>query len=271
MEREQETQELNTPAPAETSTQALPPTPPVESPSINSDGRALYLSVLADKNREIENLQRQVKESQKQPERVISPQEESSFFEKPLTNTKELIKSELASQLAPMYDFINNFQKTSQYDVLKRDIRVRNPAIANLLTPDIEAYVDQAMAGIQPTEQNLVGVILQVKGAQAAGLLTTAPITNGNTTSSAVPTTVQQTPPSNQAPNLTVPAHLRPSTPPAPRLDSNESAPKRPLSENERRLMREWGMTEEEYRTGQVKNDDNVGAMILEPDLKPKK
>lgn len=271
MEREPQEQPESTPTQVESSTptQNLPPTPPVDSPSISTDGRALYQAVLLDKNKEIERLQRELENSKKQPEKVLTQQEESAFFEKPLTNTKELIKSELQQQLAPMYDFINNFQQTSRYDTIKRGIKAQNPAIAGLLTPDIEPYVDQAMSGIAPTEQNLIGVILQVKGAQAAGLLTTAPQTTQTTVNNPITTTVTQ-PPTQQAPNLTVPAHLRPSAPPAPKLDTSDNQPKRPLSENERRLMREWGMTEEEYRTGQVRNDDNVGPMVLEPDTKPK-
>lgn len=256
MEREQEQEEQVSTQPEQTSTETTPTNPPaVESPSIDSTGRALYLQVLGDKNREIERLQRELEAKQKPVEQPLTPEQEQRFFTNPISEIRDLIRSEVAQANAPLLGFVQSLQKNDAYSQAKRAIG-NNPVLANLLREN-ESYVDEMMKGVEPTEANITAAIFQVNGLKAAGLIpTSTPASN----SVIVPANTQsQNPVPNQPVNTTIPPHLRPSSPPVPQ--DRQQPYKKPLDENERRLMRELGMTEEEYRAGQAE-----GATILEPE-----
>lgn len=244
-----------------TETPVTPQTSQVqESPSTDTTGRLLYLQTLGDKNREIERLSRELAEKNKPVEQPITPQQEQKFFESPMTSTRDLIRSELDQALAPIMDVVRGFRNESAYDKVKNQIK-QNPALAPILARN-EKYVDQMMQNIEPTETNIAAAIFQAEGLRAAGFVqdsTAAP----NTQPIIQPTNTPAA--GNQQPvNPMIPAHLRPSAPPAP-VDKQKPYVK-PLDENERLLMRMWGMTEQEFREGQVRNEDNVGAMVIEPE-----
>lgn len=261
MEREEHSEQPPT-QPEETSTSQTQQTSQIpETPSTDTTGRALYLSVLQDKNREIDTLRQQL--SQKQQEAAkpapITPAQEQEFFANPVSTTRDLIKQELTEALAPFKGFIQQNQSETEYQRIKRTLR-DNPVLGNLLKEN-ESLVDQLMNGATVNENNVMAAIFQANGLKAAGLLNNQnqPITPQNTQASS------QQPPVNQQPqNMSTPPHLRPTPPAAPRLDN--APPKRQFTENEKRLMREWGMTEDEYLAGQIKNEDNVGALTLEPE-----
>ena len=261
MEQEQDSQD------SEQSTQqeeiSTPPNQipqvPQESPSISSDGRSLYLQVLGEKNREIERLQSQLAQKQEAPLPVVTPEQNSKFFESPATATQELIRRELDIALAPLKDFVGTFKKTDAYSQLKDTYR-NDPFLGKHLVEN-EQYVDQIMKNIDPTQANLQAAIVQVIGLKGLGALPN----NGNPPSQApvVINNPQATPINPNPISMQNPPHLRPSAPAAPK--DTPTAYKKPLDENERRLMRELEMTEEEYREGQKE-----GSLIIEPETTPK-
>lgn len=262
MERDDNQQEQTSSTPEETSTSqtTTPSTQQNVTPSTDTEGRTLYLSVLTDKNREIARLQQELEDRKKEPPKPITQEQEQTFFTNPLTSTKELIRQELQEQLSPFRQFIEQNSRVSKYDQLKNQIKLSQ--LGNLLKEN-EQIVDQLMQGADPTEATISAAIFQAAGLRASGMLGNQPAPQ---TQSNVAINNNPTPQNNQPPiNMSVPPHLRPSAPPAPRENNNQpNYP--PLTENERTLMRLWGMNEKQYREGQVRNDDNVGALIIEPD-----
>lgn len=257
MEREAEIQESqHQTTPDETSTNQTPVVQTNVTPSTDTEGRALYFSVLKDKNAEIQRLEAQLAEARKTPQAPITPEQEQGFFTNPLTSTKELIRTELTEQLAPFRAFIEQNNRISKYDQLKN--QMKGGLLGNYLKEN-ESLVDQLMQGAEPNENNMSAAILQAAGLRAIGLVP------GSSTQNIV---VNNPPVNNNNPspvNMTTPPHLRPSAPPAVR--GNDNKPNyAPLTENERLLMRQWGMTEQQYREGQVRNEDNVGALVIEPE-----
>jgi hypothetical protein len=257
METEEVSEELVTPESIQQEEISTPtPTQPVvTSPSISTDGRDLYLSVLRDKEAEIKRLNDRLNAPPPVAPKVVTPEDNQRFFSEPVSAVKDLVSSELERQLAPLLKFVGGMQQTTAYDNLKNQIKA-NPRLAKVLQEN-ETYVDQLMKGADPTESNITAAILQIAGARAAGLLddqipVTAPVQNP-------PVPVINQTPQNPV-SMTNPPHLRPSSPPAPR---ENNAPKlRELTENERRLCREWNMTPAEYLKGQEGD-----SIVMEPDV----
>jgi hypothetical protein len=265
MEREQETQESESIQQEETSTPATPnPNPyqvPTDRPSTDSEGRQLFLAVLGEKERKIQELEARINSKPPEPPRQITQEEEQSFFSTPKSATRDLIREELSTQLAPLMSFVGSFPKRTALDTIKDQIR-QDPRFGAILTEN-ETYIDQMLQGAEPTEANVKSALLTVYGAKQMGLINSPTINNPPVNAP----TINGNPPPNQQPaNMTIPPHLRPSAPAAPRDESKQ--PVKPLTENEIRLAREWGMTAEEYRAGQQE-----GSLIIEPEItaKPKK
>lgn len=260
MERDDSQQEQQSTQQEETSTNQTPLTQPNVTPSTDTEGRVLYMSVLTDKNREIARLSEELESARKsqQNSKPITPEQEQGFFTNPLTSTKELIRQELGEQLAPFRAFIEQNTRISKYDSLKNQVRLG--PLGNLLKEN-EQLVDQLMQGAEPTDATISAAIFQAAGLRASGMLGNQPSNAPQNT----PVTNQPPTPNNKPVDMTIPPHLRPSAPSAPRNNNNQpNYP--PLTENERTLMRLWGMTEQQYREGQVRNEDNVGALIVEPE-----
>ena len=98
------------------------------------------------------------------------------------------------------------------------------------------------MANTDPIEGNLLAVCYGVKGAIISGDLPGITL-EAPAPTPAVPT--PQPPAPGVDPNM-MPAHLRPSAPPAT-PGGQTPTQHREMTENERRLMRESGMTEDQW------------------------
>lgn len=259
METENIQSEQETPTPEVISTET--PKPIEQSPSTDSDGKALYLQILRDKNTELASLRKQLAEKSKPVLPETTPEQDRDFFTNPAKTSRDIIREEVQTAVAPLIQFIGGMQQRTAYDQMKDRIRRENPVLAAALNEN-ESFIDQTMQGVEVNENNLQAAIIQVAGAKAMGLIPNTPAPKQPVINN-IPTPAS-TPTRSNVQNDIIPAHLR-STPPQRHSDKPEIV-KPPLSPNEEHLRKLWGMSEDEFRAGQVE-----GAMILEPETKPKK
>lgn len=191
---------------------------------------------LADMRRQNEALSEQLRQAQEQGsalserlKKLETPpppsQEESTkkFYADPVGETRGIIRQELQETVAPLLDFVREFKGNNKYDQLKN--KWRRDARFTAIFDSYEAYIDRALQNIEPTDAAMLSVLTSIAGSVSLGLISSGqPAPGGNP----VPVT---------------PPHIRPSPPPAPKPQKKE----RIISEEQRRLMRENGMTEDEY------------------------
>lgn len=222
----------------------------VASTSPSPDVLAAYNSVLAEKDRALRDAlaeaERLRNERAKPPE--LTPEESSKkFFENPV----ELIRTEIQKALAPVTQSIASFTTRSRYAELKIEM-AQDPRFTDL--PKIEKEFDQMMNGQAIDPNVMIGAYYAAYGMVAK----TAPqrlIDGGNTGTVDNTNTNTGTP---AKPALTIPPHLRPSTPPAP-VKQDEKVKRPPLTENERRLMKMNNIaTEDEWYALMDASPENV-------------
>lgn len=148
------------------------------------------------------------------------------FYANPHLETRTIVREELQQTVAPLLDFVKSFQGDNAYTRLKS--KYRSDVRFRPIFDRYEAYVDRAMQNVEPTDRALLGVLTSVAGAAQLGLI------EGSSSS-----------PDPGDPNVpNTPPHIRPSPPAPPKPPAKQP---RQTSEEQRRLMRELGMTEDEY------------------------
>jgi hypothetical protein len=226
----------------QTNTQQAPPTDDKTSQLMN-----LYAERMKEQQREIDRLrQQQEKIQEQQNSQPAAPsltpdQARERFFNDPLGVLQEQqnnIKKELQETVKPLLEFAQSFKRESAYEGAKTKVK-QNPMVAAQWDPAIESFMDQAVSSgqVNTDEQTLLGVAIQAIGLKAVGMLPgSQPQQSNNPTPTPTPT------PTNVTHN---PPNIRPSAPPAP----NRTQQNRPrqLTELEKRLAREQGMTEAQY------------------------
>lgn len=168
------------------------------------------------------------------------PQDYSSLNDRFLTEpaaataeiTRNIVQEEIRNAFAPLANDFKAMQRTTAYTALKAQVRQVVPNFDR-----IESAVDAIMANQEPTVANMqVAIPLAIgqlamngqwNGGQTAANNNPAPSNNANANNNPIPAQLSPTPP----------APPRPVTP----------AQSRPLSELEKRVARENGMSEEEY------------------------
>lgn len=161
------------------------------------------------------------------------------FFQAPHTEMQKLIRTELEATVKPLIEFKEQVQGQNEYDRVKNKFK-GNPKFKEFIAqPGVEEMIDSAMAGNQPTENAVYGVIAGIKGAMELG---------------DIPKPGGQQPPAGggRSPSdISVPPHLRPSAPPLPegkeKVDDKMKARVDAATENERRLAKENHMSIEQY------------------------
>lgn len=152
------------------------------------------------------------------------------FFEKPA----ETLRNEIGRQVAPLIDFVNATKKRETYLAIKTQF-FQDPRYNHILQK-IGAQVDAAMENLEPTVQNVANAISVLVGHHT--------LENPNFFAQTKEKEDDKTPKKEEE-KLTTPAHLRPSA--APRNIPKDEKPKKNYTEHERRLMREYNMTEDEW------------------------
>ena len=190
---------------------------------------ALYDNVLREKEAELQRLRDQLETKPVVPE--LTPDEQKQKF---FNNPMDVLRQEINAALSPLLDFASGVRKETEYDRLKT--RFKNDARYSDVFPQIEGYVDQIMSKSEMTDQNMRTAILVAIGALHSGeIVPTATQTSTQTTT--------QTNNTNQN-RIVTPPHLRSSPPNAPKTTKKSNVV---LTELEKRLARERGMSESDY------------------------
>lgn len=214
-------------------TPPTPPTPPVDP---NNDVMSAYRDQLLAESRRNAQLQRELEEARrvpKAPPAPITPEREKEFFDKPFSNTRDIVREELASTVGPLNDYVQQQQRASLYIGLKSQMRGMPQRFAYLT--QVESLMDQIMQGQSVINDNVVVAAYN----NALGYF----ISNGGKLQDqTIPTPPTPTP----TPVPPTPPHIRPS----PTLHNNNNPnPRktRPLNENEKKIARFNGFTDEQY------------------------
>jgi hypothetical protein len=173
------------------------------------------------------------------PQRDITADREQ-FFSDPVgmidSRVGDIVGRQLEKALAPILQVTQRFSVNSEYEGIKNRLKLDPRFKTALSDPEIEAAVDQVVAGANGpvTEQGVQTAILSAAGAKQLGFLGTRP--NNNNNNNNVNNNQNNTPP-----------HMRPSN--APTTEPPKKGKNRPpLDENQRTIMRINGFTtEEEY------------------------
>lgn len=188
-------------------------------------------------------------------EPVVPPKSKEERDKEFWDNPTDMIRKELADAVKPMQDFITQQKGDTDYDKLKAKFKmdVRFAKTFELC----ENYIDQLMANQPPIEGAMLAVLYGVKGAIVSGDI---PGVSFDTPIPPQPVPVQPVQPGVD-PSM-MPAHLRPSAPPT-QPGNQPPVARREMNENERRLMRESGMTAEQWWTLQELPADKVATHQL--------
>ena len=187
-----------------------------------------YNQKLSTQDTKFAELRAEIDGLKKQPERT-KVEQDKDFFSSPTTVLDERdqrLINELNKIVAPLKEFASEVKSGTDLDKIKSRFRA-NPAYAEILDhPEAGQMVDRMLANQPINEGTVRAAVYAVKSAIDMGDITG--VTLGK-----------------KAPDMSnMPPHLRPSAPSAPR---SPSGPKRDYSENERRLMREMGISEEDW------------------------
>lgn len=219
--------------PIETPPVPIAPSTPVEpslpAPLLNAYN-ALVADARADAQRARDELARVTAERNAPP--ALSDAEASEqFFKNPL----KMIQDQIDRSIKPINDGLQQFQRVSQYDTLKAQMRA-DPRFSEL--DKIATHFDQLMQN-QPLEPNvMIGVYYTALGiASSRGELNSTAAIPNNTPAAPMPT----------PPAPITPPHLRPTAPAVPALPAQSL---RPLTENEEIVRRANRQTHKEYLDG---------------------
>jgi hypothetical protein len=160
-------------------------------------------------------------------------------------NPTSRIRAEMQSAVKPLEEYVKRSRGETEYERLKNKFR-HDPKYGPVIDK-AEAYVDSLMQNQEPTEQNLRVILYGIRGAAEFGDIDGLSFRDDAVAqATSLGITPKPTPTEPRPVNQNIPPHLRPSAPPAPR-GQEPVKQHRELTENERRLAREQGMTEEQY------------------------
>lgn len=223
------------------------PTQPQPDPNILS----AYQQQLLEQSRENQRLQRELENARRVPEQPITPEKEKDFFDKPMTSMAELVRKEMAQQIAPINAFTAQIQRQQAYDSLKNQMR-NNAQFPHLVS--VEGLLDQIMQSAQQIDANTVIAAYNT----ALGYY----VSNGGQLSQQPNTQAPQTP---NRPNVPNPPHIR-SSPPS--ITPQQGRKIRALNENEKKIARFNGFTDEEYLVYTEELSPREVAHITDEELK---
>jgi hypothetical protein len=179
----------------------------------------------------------------------------TEFFANPIEHITRIIREETAKAVKPLNEFKDSVEHSNKYEAIKK--RFANDPRYKDKFPQIESYVDQMMAGRDPTNELMNAMILGAIGAMATGQI------EGVTVAMPTAPTKEVT---KETTTVTMPAHLSPSK----QVPAGEPAKAklRDLDENEERLRRQSGMTREDWLAMQAISPQEVPTTQIG---KPKK
>lgn len=227
-------------------------TPPTPTPTPSAtDQKDRYIGILEaslrEQNKQIQELMTTRPAAPAAPPAAPDPEKEKQdFYNDPAGTTRRIVNDALAESIAPLRDFVKGLKIdgspfSNMMAKFKADVRF----VDALNDPQVVAAVETIMSKAELTEVNMQSAIVHAVGLKGMGLLGTvvsAPAAPPTPAPAPAPT---PTP----APSTVLPPHVRPSAAPTPApAPSGNGTQRPPLTENQRRLMREQGFkSEEEY------------------------
>lgn len=235
-------------ASTESQSQQTPPTDQqpdgVTKPSEDKD--ALYVQLLRENNKKIQELENQLAEAKKPAPPPERSREElnQAFFNDPVSvidDRMERLERRLRDSIAPLQEVANQFNRTSAIDNLIAQFK-SDARFSSAWNQPLENWIREEAAKVDPKylNENSFGIIvINGIGMQSIGMINKppAPVPSTPSNNNLPPT------PSN---TMVTPPHMRPSAPPSNNPQDNQ--PKhRELTELEKRVARERGLSDEAY------------------------
>lgn len=227
-------------------------TPPTETPPAPAtDSKDRYIGILEEtlreSNRQIQQLMSAPPKPATPAPAAPSPEEEKQrFYNDPMGATRDIVESALKDAIAPLNAFVRGLKiDGSPFSQMMAKFKADARFASTLNDPQIIAAVERIMDQSELTEINMQSAIVHASGLKGMGLLGTVVPGSSGTPATPAPAPAAPTP----APSTVLPPHVRPSAAPTPAPAPNGSQPSRPpMTENQRRIMREQGFkTEKEY------------------------
>lgn len=192
-------------------------------------------------NAELRQRQRELDQRLSKVETPPGPSEDQmnqEFWKNPTGVMNKLIKDELARTVGPLNERIQAQSQMSEYDRAKQQLKLKYNDIWDKIEGSVDDFVRTASAqGVEVNDQ-----LMEVAALTASGLYYRGQIPGvAPTPHVAEPKKEEERPAS-----VFTPPHLRPSAPPIPGAEPPKQE-LRDLTENEKRLARERGMTHEQY------------------------
>jgi hypothetical protein len=275
----------NTPAPSQPSQEGVTPqldsqsqpiqptNQPAQVPTDQSNYITLLEASIREQNQRIQSQQDEIRQIKSAPASTTQPvvpaqADPTTFFNNPqgvLAEFEDRIKTHFADTVKPLQDFVRGMKGDgTPYGNLKAQY-ANDPRFASqLANPKISIAVDKILEGQQSvTPDIMAGAIIQAAGMEVTGQLDSALVRAGVPLSQFSSSNSQQ----NQPPqNMRItPPHVPPTPPAAPITQPATTAPE-PLTELQKRMARERGQTEEQYREWlNVPASNVVGSKIGRP------
>lgn len=219
-----------------------PPSNTDQSQSFDSTARnELFLAALREEKQKREEAERRMNEMQERFNQQQQNNNGENAWDRFTSNPQELIQREVTKSVQPINDFIARFERSEKIKQLKQPFYA-DPIYKEVLDK-CGALVDQAIENMNPVTVQGVQSLLDVLYAQ--GLRGNIPGVKFGQQSQPTPTPA---PVNNQSQPKIVPPHSAPATNPLSRGPSvEEDKPWERLTETEKLLARQNGMSYKDY------------------------
>lgn len=190
------------------------------------------------------------------PKPVKTQKEKDDEFWK---NPTQRISEEVSDQVKPLMDVLTTIRSElgqqsggNKYREIKD--RLRQDPKFKVVFDRAENIIDQAMQGVDVSEESVTAAIISVRGAGEMGLIPGVSFKEEarraaedlGIDSAGGGESRQRINPNQEGRKVTLPAHLRPSAPAAP-TGGEKKRQYRQLTENEKRIARENHLSDEDY------------------------
>jgi len=205
---------------------------------------SIYDGILAENESEKQRLQRENEELRRASANPPNPQGDTNLI---LERPRDLIREEIRKEIAPLLEFAQSFRSQSQADLLIQKFSM-DPRFS-AVWPAVEPYIRRMIPSISPlNDQTMLAAVMSLVGAYYTNQLDTKPSASPQPQPNNGSGTPPNNPPANpsQALDMNTPPHLRPSAPPSA-IPQDQTNKRRELTELEKRLAREKGMSPEKY------------------------
>jgi hypothetical protein len=231
------TEVIPTNPPSEPNLQTQNPTGPTNVDEVT----AVFQNVVREGNRREQLLREELQRLRTESTRPASPVDTRPAWERFAEDPEALIRKVVAEQTRELNQTAADIQRRTAYESLINSATASNPGFGQLYQV-AKIHIDAGMQTLQPTPENLAGVVRNVVGAIALGEIKVNMPANNNPAPNPNPTPTPPTPN-----NVPTPPNIPPSAPPLPGGGRKTTKHPRELTENERHLMRLRGWNEDRW------------------------